>query len=176
MPVAAFTLSATVRNDGDGTSAATTLRYYRSTDATIATSDTAVGTDAVAVLSASGSGSESGGSDSAVDAWNVLRRCAWDAVAGESDTTNNCSSSVQVDVENSAPPPPTTHPDLEVGTPTVNDDSPETGGSFTLSATVSNTGDGEAAAITLRYYRSTDSTITTSDTEVGTDDLGGALG
>ena len=68
--------------------------------------------------------------------------------------------------------PPTTHPDLEVGTPTVDDDSPETGGSFTLSATVNNTGDAESAATTLRYYRSTDATITSSDTEVGTDAIG----
>ena len=54
-----FTLSATVRNDGDGASEATTLRYYRSTDTTISTSDTEVDTDAVAVLGVSGSSSES---------------------------------------------------------------------------------------------------------------------
>ena len=42
-----FTFSATVRNRGLGTSTATTLRYYRSTDSTISTSDTQVGTDAV---------------------------------------------------------------------------------------------------------------------------------
>ena len=59
------------------------------------------------------------------------------------------------------------YPDLEVGTPTVSDTSPETGASFTLSATVSNQGDGESVATTLRYYRSTDATITTSDTAVG---------
>ena len=69
-------------------------------------------------------------------------------VTGESDTTNNCSSSVEVDVE--ALPP-----DLEVGAPSVDDSSPETGATFTLSATVSNTADGASAATTLRYYRST---------------------
>ena len=42
-----------------GTSAATTLRYYRSTDATITTSDTEVGTDEVAGLALSDSSSES---------------------------------------------------------------------------------------------------------------------
>ena len=41
---ATFTLSVTVQNDGDGASAATTLRYYRSMDATITISDTEVGT------------------------------------------------------------------------------------------------------------------------------------
>ena len=53
------TLSATVRNQGNGLSASTTLRYYRSTDAMISTSDTAVGTGAVSSLSASGTSAES---------------------------------------------------------------------------------------------------------------------
>ncbi len=167
-----FTLSATVSNTGDGEATATTLRYYRSTDSTITTSDTEVGTDAIGVLSATGTSDQSIDLTAPSTAGTYYYGACVDAVTGESDTSNNCSASVQVDVENSAPPPPTTHPDLEVGTPTVNDDSPETGGSFTLSATVSNTGDGEATATTLRYYRSTDSTITTSDTEMGTDDLG----
>ena len=64
------------------------------------------------------------------------------------------------------------YPDLAVGTPTVSDSGPETGATFTLSATVSNTGDGESVATTLRYYRSTDATITTSDTAEGTDAVG----
>ena len=59
-----------------------------------------------------------------------------------------------------------------MGSPTVSDNGPETGASFTLSATVSNTGDGESVATTLRYYRSTDATITTADTSVGTDAVG----
>ena len=64
------------------------------------------------------------------------------------------------------------YPDLEVETPTVSDETPETGASFTLSATVSNAGDGESPATTLTYYQSTDATITTSDASVGTDDVG----
>ena len=59
-------------------------------------------------------------------------------------------------------------------TPTVNDSSPATGAPFTLSATVRNAGDGASAATTLRYYQSTDETITTADTEVGTAAVGGA--
>ena len=55
---ASFDLLVTVRNDGAGESPATTLRYYRSTDAKITTSDTAVGADDVGVLSASGTSAE----------------------------------------------------------------------------------------------------------------------
>ena len=66
------------------------------------------------------------------------------------------------------PPPPPTNPDLEVQSPSVNDNSPVTGATFTLAATVRNAGDGEAAATTLRYFRSEDATITTADTAEGT--------
>ena len=69
-------------------------------------------------------------------------------------------------------PSPEEHADLVVGSPSVNDNSPEMEGSFTLSATVQNSGDGDATATTLRYYRSADATITRSDTQVGTDAVG----
>ena len=163
---AAFTLTATVSNAGDGGSVATTLRYYRSTDGTITRSDTEVGTDAVGALAASGTSAQSISLTAPATAGAYYYGACADTVTDESDTTNNCSGSVKVDVE--APK----YPDLEVGTPTVSDTSPETGASLTLSATVSNAGDGESVATTLRYYRSTDGTITRSDTEVGTDAVG----
>ena len=159
-----FTLSATVTNRGDGSSRFTTLRYYRSTDATITTSDTSVGTDAVGALAASGSSGESIALSAPPDPGTYYYGACVDAVSGETDTTNNCSASITVSV--SVPP---TNPDLEVGVPSVSDNSPETGGSFTLSATVTNGGDGSSQPTTLRYYRSMDATITTSDTSVGTD-------
>ena len=71
-----------------------------------------------------------------------------------------------------ATPPPTTGPDLVVQSPSVSNSSPNTGQSFTLRATVHNQGSGRSAATTLRYYRSSDATITISDTEVGTDAVG----
>ena len=95
---AVFTLSATVRNGGDGAAAATTLRYYRSADATITTSDTAAGTDAVGALSASGTSAESIDLTAPPSAGTYYYGACVDAVADESDTTNNCSTSVQVTV------------------------------------------------------------------------------
>ena len=163
---ASFTLSATVQNSGDAEAAATTLRYYRSADAAVSASDTEVGTDAVDALTASGTSAESIDLTAPATAGRYYYGACVDAVTGESSTTNNCSSSVQVDVTE---PPPQTNPDLEVGSPSVDDSSPETGGSFTLSATVQNSGDAEAAATTLRYYRSADAAVSASDTEVGTD-------
>ena len=60
-------------------------------------------------------------------------------------------------------------PDLLVALPSVSNSAPAVGATFILSATVRNAGDESSAATTLRYYRSTDATITPSDTEVGTD-------
>ena len=164
---ASFTLNATVRNQGSGRSDSTTLRYYQSTDSTITTGDTAVGTDPVSGLAASGSGAESIGLTAPSTAGTYYYGACVDAVSDESDTTNNCSAAVTVTV-GAAPAP-----DLAVDTPTVDTSAPAAGASFTLNATVRNQGSGRSGSTTLRYYRSTDATITTGDTAVGTDPVSG---
>ncbi len=93
-----FTLSATVRNQGNGLSASTTLRYYRSPDATISTSDTAVGTDAVGGLAASGTSAESISLTAPSTAGTYYYGACVDPVSGESATGNNCSDSRAVTV------------------------------------------------------------------------------
>ena len=163
---AAFTLSASVSNAGDGQSAATTLQYYRSADATISTSDTLEGTDSIGTLPAGGTSAQSITLTAPSTGTYYYGACV-DAVSNESDTTDNCSTSVRVDVAARTP-----RPDLEVGTPNVSDASPEAGSTFTLSATVTNAGDGESASATLRYYRSADATVSSSDTLVGADSIG----
>lgn len=93
-----FTLSATVRNEGDGPSAATTLVYYRSTDSTVTSEDTEVGTDRIAVLDASGSSPESVPTYApSVPGMYYYGACV-EVVSGESDATNNCSDAVAVTV------------------------------------------------------------------------------
>ena len=160
---ASFTLSATVRNQGAARSDSTTLRYYQSSDSTITTGDTEVGTDSVSRLSASASGDESISLDAPSTPGTYYYGACVDEVDGELDTQNNCSSSVTVTV-GAAPAP-----DLVVDTPAVSESAPAAGASFTLSATVRNQGNARSDSTTLRYYQSTDSTITTGDTEVGTD-------
>ena len=93
-----FTLSATVRNQGTGSSAATTLRYYRSSDATISTSDTSVGTDSVNGLSASGTSAESISLNAPSSSGTYYYGACVASVSGESNTDNNCSSAVRVTV------------------------------------------------------------------------------
>ena len=95
---AQFTLSATVSNEGEGDAAATMLRYYRSTDATITRSDAEVGIDAVAELAASESSSQSVDLTAPSIPDTYYYGACVDAVTEESDTTNNCSASVPVTV------------------------------------------------------------------------------
>ena len=60
-------------------------------------------------------------------------------------------------------------PDLIVQSPSASAVVLTPGQVFTLHVTVQNQGDEQAAATTLRYYRSDNSTISARDTEVGTD-------
>ena len=96
-----FTLSATVRNQGNGQSASTTLRYYRSSDETISTGDTEVGTGAVSGLSAFGISDESISLTAPSTAGTYYYGACIDPVSGESATGNNCSSAVRVTVSDS---------------------------------------------------------------------------
>ena len=99
-----FTLSATVRNQGTGSSAATTLRYYRSSNSTISTSDTEIGTDTVNGLSASGTSAESISLNAPSSAGTYYYGACVESVSGESDTGNNCSDAVSVTVATVTPP------------------------------------------------------------------------
>ena len=167
---ASFTLSATVRNQGNRPSVSTILRYYRSLDNAISANDTLVGTDAVWgwSLPASGSSNESISLTAPSSAGTYYYYACVDPVSGETARGNNCSNAVSVrvgDISSGAP-------DLVVENASVSDSSPNAGASFTLSATVRNQGNAQAAATTLRYYRSLDNAISTDDTGVGTDAVG----
>ena len=163
-----FTLRVTVRNQGDGTASSTTLRYYRSTDSTISSSDAFLDTDGVSGLGSGETSAESDSMTAPTSAGTYYYGACVDSVSGESNTDNNCSVGVQVTVTGESQ----TSPDLVVQSPSVSDNSVKPGGSLTLSVTVRNQGDGSSAATTLRYYRSSNSRIITSDTEVGTDTVG----
>ncbi len=93
-----FTLRATVRNQGTGASASTTLRYYRSSDATISRGDTEVGMDTIGSLTASSSRADSISLNAPSSAGTYYYGACVASVSGESNTTNNCSGSVRVTV------------------------------------------------------------------------------
>ena len=159
-----FTINAVVYNQGTGPAASTTLRYYRSTDRTISTSDTLVGTDPVDPVLVSGTSLESLSRTAPSRTGTYHYGVCVDPVAGESDILNNCSQAVPATVLER------TSPDLVASVTSVGDAGIlYVGESFTINAEVYNQGTGPAASTTLRYYRSTDRMISTSDTLVGTD-------
>ena len=99
-PGQSFTLSVTVTVSNHGTeqAGATTLRYYRSDDATIDATDTEVGTDGVSSLSAGDTSAESINLAAPSDAGTYYYGACVESVSGESRTDNNCSSAVTVTV------------------------------------------------------------------------------
>ena len=140
------------------------MRYYRSSDASISDSDTEVDTDSVGSLDA----------DETSDEWDNITApdtpgtyyfgACVDSVRDESNTSNNCSTAVRITVE-------VLTPDLVVESISVSESTVEPGERFRLSATVRNRGSGEARSTRLRYYRSSDASISDSDTEVDTDSV-----
>ena len=161
---APLALSATVRNAGAGASSATTLRWRRSADGTISASDAEVGTAQVGELAAGETSEESLGLQApALAGIHYYGACA-DPVAGESDIANNCSAAVAVTVAAA--------PDLAVGPASANPAPVAAGARLSLSATVSNVGAAPSSAATLRWYRSADGTISASDAEVGSGQVG----
>ncbi|MGB5685607.1 MAG: CARDB domain-containing protein, partial [Candidatus Electrothrix sp.] len=158
-----FIINATVKNQGTATANSSTLRYYRSADATISTSDTLLTTNAVASLAAGTSSTQSTSVTTPTSVGTYWVGACVDTVTNESNSNNQCSTGVQITVV--AP----TQPDLTVISPSVNDNTLTPGQTFTINATAKNQGTATANSSTLRYYHSTDATITTSDTELTTD-------
>ena len=154
-----FTLSVTVRNDGDGDAPSTTLRFYRSADPTITTSGTEVGTSAVAPLAASASSEHSISLTAPTVPGTYWYGACVKAVAEETDTADNCSASVQVTVR-------TPIPDLVTKRAIIDYGNLASGAKFTISMNVENHGDAATPATTMRFYLSTDETITASDAAV----------
>lgn len=161
-PGQSFTASATVRNQGNGSSAGTTLHYYRSSDSIISTDDTQIAFNGVPVLSVNATSASSASVAAPISAGTYWIGACVDVVNNESNTGNNCSSGVQVTVSN------ITYPDLVVLSPSVSDSSLTPEQSFTVGVTVRNQGDGSSSSTTLRYYRSTDPSISTDDTQIST--------
>jgi hypothetical protein len=102
-PSEGFTAQATVRNEGDGRSDGTTLRYYRSTNSIISTSDTLIGTDSIPGINPGSqwSVSDPDAAPAAEGSW-WIGACV-QSVPRESNTSNNCSSGVMITVEVRAP-------------------------------------------------------------------------
>ena len=160
-PSEMLTLTATVRNTGAEASTATTLRWYRSTDSTIDTADTPIGTNAVSILVAGANLTISNTITVPDIPGTYYYGACVDLVMSETETNDNCSSAVAIVVSE-----PSSNPELVVTSMSASHTNIAPSEMLTLTATIRNTGTRSSPATTLRWYRSTDSTITTNDTEV----------
>ena len=97
-PGQSFTLSATVSNEGTAESPATTLGYYRSTNATISTQDTQVGTDGLDGLAPLATTAESISLTAPSDVGTYYYGACVERASGES-AGNNCSTGIRVIVK-----------------------------------------------------------------------------
>ncbi len=154
-------LSADIFNNGDMVSDPTKLKYYRSDDATIDSGDSYLDYDNVSSISAGSSTSEYEYVDAPSSPGTYYYGVIADTVSGESDTSNNGSPGVRVEVALPAVP------DITLENPRVSDSEVNVNEGFTFYSTLRNLGNYRAEDIEITYYQSPDSTINTGDTVVG---------
>jgi subtilase family serine protease len=168
-PYTYVTLSGTVTNQGKAPSSTTYLRLYFSTDSTITTDDTTLGTLSIGALdpNASKDFSKSVRLPNGLSAGTYYLGAIADfnEKAAETDETNNATATpVTVFM-------PT--PDLVMTALDVPPDPLAPATSITVSATVKNIGTGPSATTYVGFYASPDSTITTDDTYLASTSAGG---
>ncbi|MBK1722620.1 CARDB domain-containing protein [Thiocystis violacea] len=160
-----FAIDATVLNQGEGASDATTLRYYLSADEILSKDDRLLGTDAVGALEPGARSPQdirATAPDVPGDYW--IGACV-DAVKEESDTTNQCYAMVKIGVGG--------RPDLTVEDLALSSAKVSAGGAFEIKASVHNLGSVGSTASTLRYFLSADQTIDRLDKELGNNPVPG---
>ena len=109
LPNQSFSVVAVTRNDGDGPSSATTLRYYRSTNSFISTGDTQIGIDIIGELAAGATQASNNPETAPGSEGTYWYGACVDSVSGEEVTNSQCSSGAQVTVA-AIPPAVTTNP------------------------------------------------------------------
>ena len=162
-PSETINLSTLITNAGDGDSTATTLRWYRSADNSLdRIADTEIGTSTVSSLGAGASITVSNTITASNTPGSYYYFACVDPVTNESNTDNNCSEASEVVV---------TAPELVV-TLSASRTTVAPSETINLSTLISNTGDGDATAITLRWYLSADNILdTNTDTPLPTSTL-----
>ena len=102
-PGGSFTLEATVSNQGKGTARPTTLRGYRSANASISANDTEIGSIQVGSLRANAAETQQIHLTVPLAVGTYYYGVVVDSVGNESNTANNNSAGVALTVENLAP-------------------------------------------------------------------------
>ena len=158
-----FILDATVYNGGTGASAATQLRVYEDSDDSRYRREQQITSRSVSAISAGSSTSVSIPLTAPTDGGVYYYRVSVDTVTGETETGNNASNWIGIDVLE-----PLVLESLQASKVSLT-----SGESFTLTATVKNDGNTRSAGTTVQYYRSNDNRLSSSDTRLGSSTVSG---
>ncbi len=152
----------TVRNTGGSRSDFTKVKYYRSANSSISSSDTYEDYDNVNRLSPNSTDDEYEDIAAPLTSGTYYYGAIVESVPGESNTFNNKSPGIRVEVIGKSD----LKPDLTVSI-SIPTTSYKSGDRIKLSATIQNIGNEASGETEVRYYRSDNSTITPFDTYLG---------
>lgn len=153
-------LSALVRNVAQTTAPASVLRFYLSSDAQIGSADQQVAEVSVAALTTAAQSLKSVTVSALLAEGQVWYGACVDVVADEQNTANNCTDGVAVQVTNP--------PDLTVLSTQLNNNQVNPTQPISVAATVRNLGTDTSAPSVVRYYFSSDTSLSVDDTQFDT--------
>ena len=156
-----FRLETRIRNHGTAAATPATLSYYLSPDDTISTEDTEIQTQTLPRIAAGGTLERSVHLTAPDTPGTYYYGVCVNTVAAEADTTHNCSSATAITVKGA---------DLMIfDAPQLSKTTLKSGETFQINTRVWNRGRIPSPQTTLRYYLSTDDTLSLDDTEVASD-------
>ena len=163
-----FRLDTVIRNQGKVASRNTTIRYYVSSDETISSEDTEIGTSALPSIRVNRT-TELEMPFAAPDTpGTYYYGICIDGAANENDATNNCSVGTTITVKGA---------DLMIfDTPQISKTEVKAGETFQIETRVWNRGRVASPETTLRYYLSADANLSLEDIEVASDSVPALLG
>ena len=157
-----FRLETVIRNHGEAAATPSTLSYYLSPDDnTISREDTEIQTETLPQIAAGGTLERSVHLTAPDTPGTYYYGVCVNTVAAEADTTHNCSSATAITVKGA---------DLMIfDAPQLSKNTLKSGETFQINTRVWNRGRIPSPQTTLRYYLSTDDTLSLDDTEVAND-------
>ena len=156
-------LSATITNSGNLAADSIVLQYHRSPNNSISDSGNPIATDDISNLLANSNSNVTADVTGHIAGIYYYWACIG-VVSGESNTTNNCSTTA---IKITGP-----LPDISVSSFSASPTIIRSGETVTLSATVTNSGNATADPITLRFFSSpSDNTNDSDDNLVTTDSI-----
>ncbi len=164
----AFSLSTVIGNIGTSSSAASNVRFYGSHDRNISPRDTQIG-EAQPLDSLAGGGVLENNAQLVITPntpGTYYYGACVDRVASEYSTSNNCSLGVAVRVRASSGGGNNNPPDLIISSFTASPTTISANQDITLRAVVENSGGQRSSRTNLRYYLSSNSKISPSDSEI----------